>query len=116
MTVKELEAAFTAAAENTMQKAEALGLDSAQGAGVTVGMNPFNLSNIVADAQYSASATYLLRLKGFIPTVTPAPWAESSPRASAFCMVFSAAAVNAASSSFTVMGNSPFGSLVPRLL
>ena len=29
MTVKELEAAFTAAAENTMQKAEALGLDSA---------------------------------------------------------------------------------------
>lgn len=26
MTVKELEAAFTAAAENTMQKAEALGL------------------------------------------------------------------------------------------
>ena len=29
MTAKELEAAFTAAAENTMQKAEALGLDSA---------------------------------------------------------------------------------------
>ena len=27
MTVKELEAAFTAAAENTMQKAEALGLE-----------------------------------------------------------------------------------------
>ena len=42
------------------------------GAGVTVGMNPFNLSN-TWQLPVTSFSYVLLRLKGFIPTVTPAP-------------------------------------------
>ena len=41
------------------------------GAGVTVGMNPFNLSDALCPV--TSFSYVLLRLKGFIPTVTPAP-------------------------------------------
>ena len=52
---------------------------AAQGAGVTVGMNPFNLSNTLFCPSTSFSYV-LLRLKGFIPTVTPAPCAARSSK------------------------------------